>query len=109
LRFFFKFVAQLCDSFFQSVQSHFFDILELKRCKGNFKFDNFRRFREKLELFGEKGIFDVLKINIRIEKQLQLVRSVINNGIDDEFVLKMFVKGKGHVELLILSITNDTG
>jgi hypothetical protein len=109
LRFFFKFVAQICDSFFQSVQSHFFYILELKRCKGNFKFENFRRFREKLELFGKKGVFDVFKIKIRIENQLQLVWSVINNGIDDQFVLKLFVKDKGHVELLILGVANDTG
>ncbi len=104
----FEFVAQICDGLFQGIQSHFFNVLKLKGDKCNFKFEDFRRFRDKLELFGEKGVFYVIEIKIRVEEDLQLVRSVIDNSVDDKFILKLLVKSKGHVKLLVLGITNET-
>ncbi len=60
-------------------------------------------------MFGEECAFDVLKIEIEVGTNFSLVRSAINKGIDDEFVLLRLIKGKGHVEFLVFGVRNDTG
>ena len=105
---FFEFVSQVWNGLFQGAESNFFYVFEFEENEGDFEFEDFGSFEDEFELFVEECIFEVLEIHFFVILKLKLVRSVISEGIDDEFVFLLYAKGEGHVELLVLGIADDT-
>ena len=60
-------------------------------CKHHFQFEYFRGSFNDSELLDEQSTFDVFKLKIRIEEELKLVRSVIEDCIDDGFFFVMLI------------------
>ena len=59
--------------------------------KHHFQLEDFRGSFNDSELLAEQSTFDVFKLKIRIEEELKLVRSVIEDCIDDGFVFVMLI------------------
>ena len=77
--------------------------------KKYFKFEYFRGSFDDSELLVEQGTFKVFELRIRIEEELKLVRSVIDDCVDDGFVFVMLIEGEGDVEFLMFGVGNDAG
>ena len=56
-------------------------------------------------MFGVKGIFKVVEIEVRIKRLNCLVGDILGFGIDDEFILLGF-KSEGKVEFLVFGVWN---
>ena len=87
-------------------QSHFFQVYEVEFEKTNFEFKDFRLFGDELEIFFDKCLFEIIKIDLGNGEAYGLVVHVIEECINDEFVF-LLLESEGNVELLVFVIGND--
>jgi hypothetical protein len=74
--------------------------------ESNFDFDSFRSFVKNFELFAKDKGFKLLKINIGVFEDFQLVMGAIIKKIDNELIWVCLIKGKAQAGFLNGSITD---
>ena len=58
-------------------------------------------------MLREQGVFEILKIEIRIGDELKLVWRVVDQSVNDKFIVLELIEGKRYVEGLLLGVAKN--